>query len=69
MGLCRPVDRRPEKHLTLEGIQLDVIESFRNLGDEVCPEGGCELATIREPEQHGGSFMNYFLFLHPPQSL
>ena len=28
MGLCRPVDGRPGKHVTLEGIQLDGVESF-----------------------------------------
>ena len=63
MGLCRLVDGRPQKHVTLEGIQLDVLEPFCYLGDKICPGGGCE------PEQHGGSFMNCFLILHPPQSL
>ena len=29
MRLCRPVDGRPEKHVTLEGIQLNVVESFK----------------------------------------
>ena len=46
MALCRPVDGRPEKHVTLEDIQLDVVELFRCLGDKICPEGGCELATV-----------------------
>ena len=46
MWLCRPVVGRPKTHVTLEGIQLDVAESFRCLGDEICPESGCELATI-----------------------
>ena len=46
MGLCRPVDVRPENHVTLEGIQLDVVESFRYLADKICRGGGCELATI-----------------------
>ena len=46
MGLCRPVDGRPEKHVTLEGIQLDdVVESFY-LDDKICLWGGCKLATI-----------------------
>ena len=26
MGLCRPVDGKSEKHVTLEGIPLDVVE-------------------------------------------
>ena len=46
MGLYRPVDGRLEKHLTLEGIQLDVVGSFRYLYDEICPGRVCELATI-----------------------
>ena len=46
MGFCRPVDGTPEKHVTLEGIQLNVVELFRYLGDEICPGGACELATI-----------------------
>ena len=40
MGLYRLVNGRPERHVTLEGIQLDVVELFRCLGDEVCPGGG-----------------------------
>ena len=46
MGLCRPVDGRPEKHVTLEGTQLDVVESFFYLGGEISPGGGCELDII-----------------------
>ena len=40
MGLYRLVDGRPERHVTFEGIQLDVVELFHCLGDEVCPGGG-----------------------------
>ena len=29
MGLCRPVYGRHEKHGTLEGIQFDIVDSFR----------------------------------------
>ena len=46
MGLCRPIDGRPENHVTLEGSKLDVVESFRCLGDELCPGGGCELGKV-----------------------
>ena len=46
MGLCRPIDGRPENHVTLEGSKLDVVDSFRYLGHELCPGGGCELAII-----------------------
>ena len=56
MGLCRPVDGRPEKNVTLEGMQLDVIKAFRYLGDEICPEGGCELATIARTRAAWGTF-------------
>ena len=56
MGLYRPVDGRLEKHLTLEGIQLDVVGSFRYLYDEICPKGGCELATIARTRAAWGNF-------------
>ena len=46
MGLCRLVDGRPEKHVTLEGIKLDVVEPFQYLADKICPGGGYELAKI-----------------------
>ena len=38
MGLCRPVNGRPEKHVTLKGIELDVVESFRYLRDKSVQE-------------------------------
>ena len=60
MALCRPVDGRPEKHVTLEDMHLDVVESFRCLGDEICPEGGCELATVVRIRAAWGSFVNCF---------
>ena len=56
MGLCRLVDGRPEKHVTFEGIQLDVVESMRYFGDEICPGGGCELATIARTRAARGKF-------------
>ena len=56
MGLCRPIDGRPENHVTLEGSKLDVVESFRYLGDELCPGGGCELATIARSRAAWGKF-------------
>ena len=56
MRLCRPVDGRPPKHVTLEGIQLDEVESFCYLGDEICPGGGCELATIVRTRAAWGKF-------------
>ena len=46
MGLCKSVDDRPKNHVTLEGIQLDIMESFHYLGGKICPGGGCELVTI-----------------------
>ena len=56
MGLCRPIDGRPENHVTLEGSKLDVVESLRYLGDELCPGGGCELATIARSRAAWGKF-------------
>ena len=56
MGLCRPVDGRPENHVTLEGSKLDVVESFCYLGNELCPGGGCELAAIARSRAAWGKF-------------
>ena len=51
MGLCRPIDGRPENYVTLEAV-----ESFRYLGDELCPGGGCELATMARSRAARGKF-------------
>ena len=56
MGLCRPIDGRPENHVTLEGSKLDVVESFCYLGDELFPGGGCKLATIARSRAAWGKF-------------
>ena len=56
MGLCRPVDGRPVKQVSLVDSKLDVVESFRYLGDELCPGGGCELATIARSRVAWGKF-------------
>ena len=56
MWLCRPVDGGPEKHVILEGIQSDVMEAFRYIGDEIYPGGGCELATIARTRAAWGKF-------------
>ena len=56
MELCRPVDRRLEKNVTLESIQLDAVELFRYLEDKICPGGGCELATISQKRAASGKF-------------
>ena len=56
MGLCRPIDGRPENHVTLEGSKLDVVESFCYLGVELCPGGGCEPATIARSRAAWGKF-------------
>ena len=41
------MDDRPEKHyITLKSIQFDVVESFYNHEDKICPGSSCELATI-----------------------
>ena len=56
MGLCRPVDDRSENYVTLEGIQLAVVESFCCLVDEISPVGDCELATIARTRAAWGKF-------------
>ena len=56
MGLSRQVDGRPKKHVTLEGIQFDVVESFYYLGHKICPGGGCKLATIARTRAAWGKF-------------
>ena len=61
MGLCRPLDGRPENHVTLEGSKLNVVKSFRYLDDELCPGGGCELATIARARAACGKFCELLL--------
>ena len=63
MGLCRPVDGRHEKYVTLEGIQLDLVELFHYLGDKICPGGGCELATIARTRSAWGKLCELFPLL------
>ena len=55
-GICRPINGRPENHVTLEGSKLDVVESYHYLGDELCPGGDCELATIARNRAAWGKF-------------
>ena len=61
--ICRPTDGRPENHVTLEGCKLDVGESFRYLGDELCPGGGCELATIARTRAAWEKFCEFLSLL------
>lgn len=46
LNLCRTVDGRPTDHVMLDDVKIDVVESFRYLGDEISPGGGSELTTI-----------------------
>ena len=55
-GICRPIDGRPENRINLKGSKVDVVESFCYLGDELCPGGGCELATIARTRAAWGKF-------------
>ena len=50
------VDQFMEDLRTLEGSKLDVVESFRYLSDELCPGGGCELASIARTRAVWGKF-------------
>ena len=52
-----------ENHVTLEGSKLNVVESFGYLGDELCPGGGCELATIARSRVALGKFRDLLLLL------
>ena len=62
-GICRRIDGRPGNHVSLEGSKLDVVESFRYLGDELCPGGGCELATISRTRAAWRKFRELLLLL------
>ena len=66
MGICRQFDGRPEKHVTFEGIQLDVMELFRYLGDKICSGGGCELARIAPTRTSWGNFLELLPLLISP---
>ena len=54
--LCRPINGRSEKQVTLADKPLEVVELFRYLGDEICPGGGCALATIARTRAAWGKF-------------
>ena len=56
MEFCRPVDGRPERHITQEAIQFDVVELFYYLGDGICPEGSCEQIPITRTRAAWGKF-------------
>ena len=51
-----PVDGWPERHVTLEGMPLDVVHSFCYFGDETCPGGDCKVATIARTRTAWGKF-------------
>ena len=49
----------------MEGIKLDVVESIRYLGDEICHGGACELATIAQNREAWGKFRELLPLLTP----
>ena len=53
----------------LKDSKLDVVESFRYLGDELCPGSGCEPATIARTRAVWGKFRELPLHLSPKTSL
>ena len=63
MGLCRLVVDRPEKHATLENIQLDAVELFCYLGDKISPGDGCELAAIARTRAAWAKFYDWLPLL------
>ena len=62
-GICRTVDGKLEKHVILEGIQLDVVAWFCYIGDDICPGGGSELATIAQTSSAMEKFRKLLLLL------
>ena len=45
-GEARPIDRRPIKNVAIGAFNLDVVNSFRYLGDVLGAGGGCILSTV-----------------------
>ena len=60
LHLARPIDSRPDKHVSLGDQKLGVAESFVYLGDRIFPKGVVRLAPLQESALHGGSFVSYF---------
>ena len=56
LGLARPIDGRPVKHVMLDDHKLDVVDTFCYLGDTICPEGSCEASTIARVRSAWGKF-------------
>ena len=57
LGQCRSIDGRPTDHVMMDNDErLDVVESFRYLGDEISPGGGCEVSTIARSRAAWGKF-------------
>ena len=46
LGLARPMDGRPVKHVSLGDQKLDVVESFVYLRDGISPNGDCEVSNV-----------------------
>ena len=46
LGLARPIVGKPHNHVAIGTNELDTVDSFCYLGDNLCAGGGCELATI-----------------------
>ena len=45
-GTACPIDGRPCNSVMLDEQPLEVVDSFRYLGDTICAGGGCETAII-----------------------
>ena len=54
--LAHPIDRRLVQHASLGDQKLDVVESFVYFGDEISPNGGCEVSTIAKIRSAWGKF-------------
>ena len=66
IGLCKPIDGRPEKYVMLEVSKFDIVEFFGYVGDKLCPGGGCILATISRTRVALGNFCELLPLLSSP---
>ncbi|XP_060771234.1 uncharacterized protein slc22a21 isoform X2 [Neoarius graeffei] len=55
-GTARPIDGRPCDYVMVNEQHLEVVDSFRYLGDTICAGGGCEAAIIARVRAAWGKF-------------
>ena len=55
-GTSRPIDGRPILHVSVDGHQLDTVDTFCYLGDTICAGGGCTASIITRCRSAWGKF-------------